>query len=307
MTLCILKGCEQPIPKGRRKFCSTPHAQLNYNRSRKYSEDSETELFWRPREFKEVGMDRLPDGYRVIIVNDLQRPFHAPRILEAVEKFWDDLAPDLEIYNGDIADFYLISDHDKNPSRRFNFQNELDDTHGWLYQRATANPHARRLWDDGNHEDRMRRWLWHHSAELASLRVLTVPELLGFEEMGIEWLSYGSRIRLLGFLIEHGNRVSGGGVYTNSVAPRMARDRGSSGMCGHTHKLGKYPWTDSQGTHAYYENGCLCQTEMEYMAFPNWQHGFSYGVVHRNKLHVVQVSIYPDGFYAEGEFYPIVK
>jgi hypothetical protein len=31
---------------------------------------------------------------------------------------------------------------------------------------------------------------------------------------------------------------------------------------------------------------------------------FTYGVVHKNKLHLTTVSILEEGFRAEGEFYP---
>ena len=42
---------------------------------------------------------------------------------------------------------------------------------------------------------------------------------------------------------------------------------------------------------------------MEYNPFPNWQQAFTYGIVHNNKVHLMPVQIYPDGFRAEGQFY----
>jgi hypothetical protein len=63
--------------------------------------------------------------------------------------------------------------------------------------------------------------------------------------------------------------------------------------------------------HDYIANGipvhnCLCRFDLEYAPFPNWQQALCYGVVHNRKIHLIPVQIYPDGFHAEGEFYPRV-
>lgn len=261
------------------------------------------DLFEQPREFKELTIGEAPDGYKVIIVNDLQIPFQDKAAVEAVSKFWDDFSPDLEIYNGDIFDFYNISAFDKNPSRRFKLQDELDESYAWLESRADANPSARRIFIEGNHEDRLRRFLWKFSSELSNLRVLEFEKLLGFEELGIENLKYMSVLDFLGYRVEHGYKSSASKAYPVNVSRFMAIATGSSGLCGHTHHFSSYAWTDAGGSHSYIENGCLCRFDLEYAPFPNWQRAFTYGVVKNNKVHLVPVQIYSDGFRAEGEFY----
>lgn len=263
----------------------------------------EPALFELEREFRELHISRAPDGYKVIIVNDLHRPFHDPRTLSAVERFWDEFAPDLEVYNGDTADLYTISTFDKNPSRRFHLQHELDDTGRWYEARANANPDARRVKILGNHEDRLRRWLWRFGPEFAGLRGLKLEQLLRLDEFGFETLEYGSVLDLLGYRIEHGQKAGTSKAYPINVSRWMAIATGSSGLCGHTHRCSSYSWTDARGSHTYIENGCLCLLGLEYAPFPNWQQAFTYGVVHKNKLHLVPVQVYPTGFRAEGEFY----
>ena len=149
----------------------------------KSKSDPSNEQFDQPREFRELVIDEAPDGYRAIIVNDLQIPFQDRATVEAVSHFWDDFAPDLEVYNGDIFDFYNISSFDKNPTRRFKLQDELDESFGWMNSRAEANPSARRIFVEGNHEDRLRRFLWKFSSELSNLRALEFEELMHFEEL----------------------------------------------------------------------------------------------------------------------------
>lgn len=255
----------------------------------------------------EISRKDVKDGTRVIIVNDLQMPFHDAPVVEAVERFWNDWKPDIEVYNGDIFDFYGISDHLKNPSRKATFQDEIDLAKTWLYNRRSANPDARPIFIEGNHEDRLRRFLWKWSPELSSLTVLTPEVLLGLNEFGFERLNYKSQLNLLGFLIEHGDIASGAGVYTSNVAAAMAKRTASSGLCGHTHRLGQYHWRDSRGSHKYIENGCLCFLQLEYAAFPNWQQGFTYAEVWDGVLYPTTLEIYGWGFIANGERYPVIR
>jgi len=240
----------------------------------------------------------------VLIVNDLHRPFHDQPTLRAVEKFWDDFQPDLEIYDGDIADLYTISRFDKNPSRRFRLKDELKDTRGWLFERAEAVPDADRIWIDGNHEDRLRRWLWRFGEELKSLEELDLDKLLKLDELKATYLPYMSVVDFLGFRIEHGFKASASKAYPINVSRYMAIATGSSGLCGHSHHYSTYAWTDARHSHSYIENGCLCRMDLDYAPFPNWQHAFTYGVVHCGKIHLVPVQIYSTGFHANGEFYP---
>ena len=61
---------------------------------------------------------------------------------------------------GDIVDCYQLSVFSSNPSRQFSLQDEFDATQAWLRRRVKKNPNARRIYMEGNHEDRLRRWLW---------------------------------------------------------------------------------------------------------------------------------------------------
>ena len=264
----------------------------------------EVASFEKPREYTTLRIPKAPNGYKVLIVNDTQIPFQDVRTLEAVEKFWTDFQPDLELYNGDIMDFYSISTFDKNPSRRFRFQDEVDVTHKWLFGRCEANPKARRILIEGNHEDRIRRWLWKYGPDIAGLRALELENLLELEDLGIENIPYMSVVDLLGYRVEHGFKTSASKAYPINVSRFMAIATGSSGLCGHTHHFSTYAWTDASGGHSYIENGCLCRFDLEYAPFPNWQQAFTYGVVKNNKVHLVPILIYPDGFRAEGEWYP---
>ena len=309
---CVFDACCTFIPgSATAKFCKVHGCKARFHTkgglpaSEEDWINREASKFTKPREFKTLRITKAPDGFKVLIVNDTQFPFADYKTLLPVGKFWNDFAPDLEIYNGDTLDFYGCSDFSKNPSRLFNLQDEIDETHRWLAGRAEANPDARRILIQGNHEDRLRRWLWKKGPELSSLRSLEFDSLLRLDELKMESLPYMSAVDFLGYRVEHGWKASGGDTpYPINVSRYMATKTGSSGLCGHTHRASVYCWTNASGTHSYTENGCLCSMEsMEYAANPNWQQAFSIGTVWKGKLHTQLVQIYPDGFAVNGEWY----
>jgi len=313
--LCVYDGChtlETTNPATR--YCPEcqcgPKARKEYQRKREQGGEFLEQLSDELIEYKVQRIARLPDGYKVIVFGDLHIPFHDGPTLQCMEKFWDDFKPDMEVYNGDIFDLYSISPFDKNPTRRFQLQDEIDIVVGWLEKRVKKNPEARRIFGEGNHEDRLRRFLWRHGPDIASLRGLSVEDQLlktpDGKPLGFEYLQYRSILDLLGLRIEHGYRASRSDTaYPMNVAKLMAQQTQSSGICNHSHGLNTYRWRDSRGSHSYRENGCLCRMTLEYAPFPTtWAWGFVYGVVHKNRLHLTTVPIYEDGCRAEGELYP---
>ena len=295
----ICKVCEQVLVSNR------PDVKYHPECRRAARQIKKDENFEEPVNFERLEIDSLPDGTRIVIVNDHQIPFQDKPVVAAVSRFMTDWQPHIEVYNGDIADCYLISSFSRNPSRRKNLQQEFDETRLYLDERVTANPSAHRFFLDGNHEERMDRFLKKEAPALHSLRDLDLDRQFRLTEMGFRRLSYKSKLSILGFVIEHGDKASNSKAYPVNVARLKAVETGSSGLCGHTHHCSSYSWTDERGDHTYYENGCLCRFDLEYAAFPNWQHGFSYGEVRKNILHITQVRILDDGFKAAGEDYKL--
>ncbi len=260
-------------------------------------ENGAAALFQQPRTYVHEELDRLEEGARVLIAfNDMQIPFHDVASVNAVLKFARDFDPTLLVVPGDGFDFYLMSDFDKNPSRQFRFNEELEIGHKVLKRIELATPKADRWWIDGNHEDRLRRWLWRHGAAISNLPSMEPAQLMHLTD-GWTHLKYGSSLNVMGVVIEHGD---GGG---NNLGPRMFARRGTSGICGHSHRLHDFHHTNASGKHRYIENGCLCSLKPEFVARANWQHAFTYGIVRNKELHLYPTLITPEGFRAEGTWY----
>lgn len=253
-------------------------------------------LFTKPRSYNHLKLNRLKDGARVLVAfNDMQIPFQDDPTIKCLLRFTQDFEPTHVIAAGDGLDFYEMSQFDKNPSRQFRFKDELQIAHRIIKDIERVTPKADRYWIDGNHEDRLRRWLWRHGAAIAGLPSLEPQALMHLEN----WthLTYGSSVTVMGVVIEHGD---GGGT---NLGSRMFARRGTSGICGHSHRFHDLHITNAGGVHRYIENGCLCTMKPEFVARPNWQWGFTYGIVKNGRLDLYPTLITPDGFRAEGSYY----
>lgn len=240
-------------------------------------------------------------GDRLLVTGDTQVPFHDKDTLAVIDKFALDFEPTCWVDLGDFGDFYAWSDFDKDPQRitANNFQEELDVGSAILSGRARRHPKARKVLIQGNHEDRLRRFLWRHP-HIAGLRDFDLAKLWRVEG---EWeiLPYKSMVEYASLLLEHGDVVRAKAGYT---ATAMLEKRGQSGICGHTHRMSAVTRRDATATHIYVENGCTCLLNPEYTPYPNWVQGFTYAIAtSRNELHVIPVVVKRDGFRAEGRWY----
>jgi predicted phosphodiesterase len=224
---------------------------------------------------------------RAVVVSDLHVPYHDPVAVELVFDFLRWFTPDTLFINGDLLDFYALSRFSKDPERALSLQEELDQGQGLLERFRATLPKARLVFLEGNHEARLQRYLWDHP-EVSKLKSLQMPALLGLEDLEIEHHGYQAPQMWRGVLIEHGSVVRKASAAT---AKAMLDQRGTSGISGHTHRLGMHYRTNYSETAVWAENGCLCALEPEYCIKPDWQQGFS--VLHgwENRFLLEQIPI----------------
>lgn len=226
-----------------------------------------------------------------VFIGDLQRPFQDDAAVAVVERFLKDTRPDVVHFVGDVLDFYQLSDHERDPAKRVGLWAQLEADAAWLWRVRDLVPDARLVWEDGNHEDRLRRYLWRAAPELADFPTLHLEELLAFKELEIERHPYraGTLLAQGNFLVIHGDLVRPQSAYT---ARAMLDEYGVSGISGHTHRMGSHYKNNLGGYRAWFENGCLCRMEgMEYITHPNWQQGFSVGYFKEDRFHIDQVPV----------------
>ena len=226
-----------------------------------------------------------------VFIGDFQYPFQDDRAVQAAINTMARIQPNAIHFVGDVLDFYQLSDYTRDPAKRTGLFEDISNL-GTLLRYIRVNfPNARIEWEDGNHEDRLRRYLWKKAPELADFPSLRLEELLGFKELEVSWRPYnqGQLLANGNFLVTHGNVVRNASAYT---AKANLDKYGVSGISGHTHRLGSHYKRNLGGLFAWFENGCLCKLEgMEYINHPNWQQGFSVGTFKGSRFHIDQVPI----------------
>ena len=216
-------------------------------------------------------------SFTIVTLCDWHVPFHGPKAIHVAFEFCRQIQPQIIIVH-EAHDFYSLSRFDKNPERRLQLQDEINtvkDYLGWLKEIC---PNSRIIVLRANHTDRLQKFLWSKAEELSNLECLQLEELLGFKQMGIDYLDY--YIHKSGdprgdYLFKHGDIVRQHSAYT--AKGEMERE-GMSGMSGHTHRLGTHYSRKRGGFYVWIEAGCLCDLNPGYIkGTANWQHGI--GVV----------------------------
>lgn len=124
---------------------------------------------------------------RVLILPDTHSPYHDKRAWRLVMKVGHEFKPHTLVHLGDLADCYAVSAHSKDPSRTLSLADEIE-----LVRELRAEMDSlgakRKVFVEGNHEDRLKRYLQDKAPELFGL--VDADRLLGLSENGWEFVPY---------------------------------------------------------------------------------------------------------------------
>ena len=223
-----------------------------------------------------------------VISNDWHVPFQDKTALELFFGFCKREKPDWIDLAGDICDFYQVSRFDKNPLRKSTLQDDIDETRDLLNRLRKDNPKANIYYHIGNHEDRLRKFLWSDKGKnLCGLTCLSLQNILGLKDYDIKLVP---DMRKQGDLyITHGTELS---QHSGMSAKKHFEKYGVTLIHGHSHRDGKFTRRTKDGHKACWENYCLCQIDnVEYCHYPNWVQGFSKVTMAGNRPYVEQIPI----------------
>lgn len=212
---------------------------------------------------------------KALVITCLHAPYHDKKLFKLFIKFLKYFKPNYLFLLGDISDWYGISKFDKNPKRINSLGGELKITRDLLKQISKASPDSKKKLIKGNHEDRLRRYLWRHP-EIASLgeEFLNIPQLLKLKDYGISYYEEGFDYH--GIYISHGDRYS---RYSGYSAKLAMDDSTCNLIQGHSHRGGThYKTVWRRGKPKQYvaqEAFCMCRLNLEYgTKRHNWQQGW---------------------------------
>lgn len=241
---------------------------------------------------------------RIVVISDLQVPFHDQRAVRNVAKFIRRYKPDDVLCVGDEIDFQTIS-------RWSSGRDEWSGTIAADRDRTVeilSELQVRHL-SRSNHSARLYNALSRRLPGLLGLPELTIEGFLKLKELGITYHHKPYEFAP-GWIMVHGDEQA---INHNAglTALGAARRHGKSVVCGHTHRLGLSGFSEASGgvlgrilrglevghlmdeKQAYYTRGTM-----------NWQKGFGMVYVHRNKVQAVPIPIEKDGsFIVEGKIY----
>lgn len=262
-----------------------------------------------------MGLEDIVQKQRVAVISDLHGEFVDEKAYKVTLSFLRDYQPSVLVINGDLVDFYPISNWDKNPARKGNVQEECDKANGMLRQmRKVVGKDCKMYYIEGNHENRLQRYLWKNP-ELESVRSLSLPEMMSLKGPKVEfiktdmdyWKSTDGSLEIGDIHVTHGdNRLNGASTskYSGYSAKNTMMNMQRSILMGHVHRLGLVYHRSKAGTLVGLEGGCLCQVPPT----ANWQQGFvTFDVlgdkrtVNHRLHHINDGVLYADGKRYEGK------
>jgi predicted phosphodiesterase len=225
---------------------------------------------------------------KVGILSDIHVPYHDETALRAAVDHLQAEKVDCLLLNGDWADFYSISRHEKNPKLR-NFRNELAAVRAflkWIRQEFPGIPITVKT---GNHEERYERWLYEHAPEISDDPIMGLDNWCGLPALDMT-LVKDKRIILAGELpILHGHEKG------NGISSPVNQARGAfmrlhhTVLEGHGHRTSTHSEPDMMGRETVcFSTGCLCDMRPAYAVLNKWNHGFAIVHVHADRSFDVQ-------------------
>src|SRR3990167_6868784 len=197
-----------------------------------------------------------------VVFSDHHFPYHDRLAIREPLSVVKSRQPGVVHLLGDIADCYAISRHRRDPQRKTRLQEEMDETHGYLVDLRRVAGDARIVYSEGNHEERLTKYLMDQAPELHGLRCMNIPAQLGLKDLGIEWCRNLKPYRIGDWWFTHGDSIRKHSAYT---ARAKSEQVGGNVIIGHTHRLGMSCSTTWGQTHIGLENGCLCLLTPEYI------------------------------------------
>jgi len=124
----------------------------------------------------------------VVIVSDVHVPYNCHRATKAFLDFVGDVKPDQIVLNGDILDMHAASSHGDAGTDSL-IMDELEAGSEFLDRIRVASPRSKVHFNEGNHEQRLTRYVAKNAPNLRGMT--TVPSALSLAKRRITWLPYG--------------------------------------------------------------------------------------------------------------------
>jgi len=200
---------------------------------------------------------------------------------------------------GDGSDCYSISKFPTQQDRAEDFNYERTCTVEILKKISEANPEAKKIYIQGNHEERLQKLMDKFIKPFRNLPELQIEKLLKLKEYGYEYIKYFYKLNH-NFIITHGSRTC------KQSAKYELEDWGISGASGHVHRYNEHKNNYNERlilrpTH-WYSFGCLADiNQINYAKDFRAKWDNSFGIIEYGEENFHVTTIHPSKL--TGEFY----
>ena len=213
---------------------------------------------------------------RIAIISDVHIPYHSEVAFGAAVKRLKSMKPDCLLINGDFADFYQVSRHQRDPKHR-RFSEELKSVVEGLEWLRSEFPKIRIIYKQGNHEERWDHFIWNRAPEIYDLAAVRIDELTQCKRLGIEMIGDQLPIMLGKLPVLHGHEL-GRSIFSPVNPARGAFLRTHhTVLVGHSHQTSGHADTDMFHSETFvWSTGCLCDLTPAYARVNRWNWGCSF-------------------------------
>lgn len=237
------------------------------------------------------------------VFGDLHAPYHDQRAIDLFLFICKDVGVTHLIINGDFLDFASISSHGpKHPDLQITLEEELYTGRELLETIRKALPNVKIIFNAGNHEWRLDRFIMQHCPSFWNM--VKLEEQLNLKRMDIEYHPYNEKYRIekTNCFVQHSppsysenaaltslkKKLDQDHIYGCTHRPDWAIRPGSSGEIYQTHMLG---WFGSTG---YYDaiKGISSQERIAYRwtkGHETWACSFALVTTDGRKHHIQHV------------------
>lgn len=224
-----------------------------------------------PQSYEPFVIDR-PGVY--VLLSDVHVPYQDRVTVEASVRAAKKLGAKGFIFDGDLLDCHEMSDHDKDPGVP-RYVEELKIARQLLQWVRQQLPKAEMVYKEGNHEERVTRYVTRNAPALSGLEETTLPHLLKLRDAGVQWVGDRRVIHLGKLNVLHGHEYGPGGGGLQPAA-WLYRKTDDVAICGHFHRISEFSKNNVRHKQrAAWTTGCACYLHPLYRRLNDWQHGYA--------------------------------
>lgn len=219
---------------------------------------------------------------KVGFIADLQVPFHDPKAIDICFNHLIKEGIDSLFINGDLVDFYGISEYEKDPRYR-NFESEYEDIIEMLCYIKQTFPDIPIYYNlDANHEYRYEKYMRKKAPELLGLKLFEIEDLLRLDDLGIKYIKNIDHVKIGKLPVIHGDTTFRRG---SGVAPARTLWLRTKVSCiaSHVHRTSEFTSKNFFGEMTTcWTTGMLMHPNVEYCKHVD-EYNQGFGIIHKDK------------------------